>query len=309
VIRACKGFAELQACVDLEIEVWGYCEGDVIPRRMFLVAQKIGGQVIGAFETENRDQGSAIRDQGLETRPAAVGAETMVGFALSIPGVKAAAATESGMPESYLHSHMLAVREGYRNQKIGARMKLAQREEALSRGIRRIEWTFDPMEIKNSFLNIHKLGAVVRRYEENFYGVSSSRLQGGLQTDRLVAEWWLDSERVIAAIEDSSQVGEARKRSFPVPEIEAEIHVPAAVYAWKADDSHRYRAQQVQDANRLAFQRAFADGLTVVAFAKDAEGNGTFQLGRWREPAAGQISLAGSVAAGNPKNVFAYKQS
>src|SRR5580698_8594967 len=190
VIRECRGFEELQACVDLQIEVWGYSDGDVIPRRVFLVAQKIGGQAIGAFDVGNDDgQGDA---------------DSMVGFAFALPGVKTGAASRSGRPESYLHSHMLAVKEGYRNQNIGARLKLAQREDALKRGIERIEWTFDPVEIKNSFLNIHKLGAIVRRYEENFYGVSSSRLQGGLQTDRLVAEWWIASPRVAALIEGSS---------------------------------------------------------------------------------------------------------
>jgi hypothetical protein len=137
---------------------------------MFLVAQKIGGQAIGAFDTE------------LPGAPPQGDAASMVGFSFSLPGTKA---NESGeAAESYLHSHMLAVKEGYRDRSIGRRLKLAQREDALARGIRRIEWTFDPLEIKNSFLNIHKLGAIVRRYEENFYGVSSSRLQGGLQTDR-----------------------------------------------------------------------------------------------------------------------------
>jgi len=180
VIRECRGFDELQACVDLQIEVWGYSDGDVIPRRVFLVAQKIGGQVIGAFDTGNREQGSGNSDEG--------DASSLIGFSFSLPGVKTGAKSASGRPESYLHSHMLAVRDGYRNQSIGARLKLAQREDALARGFTRIEWTFDPVEIKNAFLNIHKLGAIVRTYEENFYGVSSSRLQGGLQTDRLVAE-------------------------------------------------------------------------------------------------------------------------
>ncbi len=262
VIRACEGFAEMQACVDLEIEVWGYCEGDVIPRRMFLVAQKIGGQAIGAFDTD------------LPGAPERGHAGSMVGFAFSIPGVKAGIAGVA--PESYLHSHMLAVREGYRDRSIGARLKLAQRDEALARGIQRIEWTFDPMEIKNAFLNIHKLGAVIRRYEENFYGVSSSRLQGGLQTDRLVAEWWLDSARVKAALR-GERPGAGAGSEF-------QIHVPAAVYRWKADDRERHRAQEVQTANRLAFQRAFAEGLTVVAFQKDEEGNGTYHLGRWETP-------------------------
>ena len=117
----------------------------------------------------------------------------MVGFAMSLPGVKTGKNSTDGNPQPYLHSHMLAVRDRYRNRGLGAQLKLEQRREALSRGIRLMEWTFDPLEIKNAYLNIHKLGAIVRSYYVNFYGVSSSRLQGGLPTDRLVAEWYLDS--------------------------------------------------------------------------------------------------------------------
>jgi predicted GNAT superfamily acetyltransferase len=268
VIRECRGFAELQACVDLQIEVWGYSDGDVIPRRVFLVAQKIGGQAIGAFDI-------SLPGASPEGDPT-----SLIGFAFGLPGVKTGAQSQSGHPESYLHSHMLAVRSGYRNQSIGARLKLAQRQDALARGIRRIEWTFDPVEIKNAFLNIHKLGAIVRRYEENFYGVSSSRLQGGLQTDRLVAEWWITTPRVTAAI------GETLQGSQPAP-VESwleDIRVPTAIYQWKADDQHRHLAQQVQAENRAKFQRAFSEGLSVVAFTRDAEGSGIFHLGRWAEP-------------------------
>ena len=264
VIRECRGFDELQACVDLQVEVWGYSDGDVIPRRVFLVAQKIGGQVIGAFHP------------AISCAPEEGDANSMIGFALSLPGVKTGANSRSGQPESYLHSHMLAVREGYRNRSIGARLKLAQREDALRRGFKRMEWTFDPVEIKNSFLNIRKLGAVVRRYEENFYGPSSSRLQGGLQTDRLVAEWWIGSPRVEAAVAGTPP-------EAPANAVE-KIVVPAEIYAWKAEDSHRHLAQEVQAENRRRFQKAFAEGLAVVAFTRDEDGNGTFHLDEWTEP-------------------------
>ena len=104
VFRSCSGFDELEACVRLQIEVWGYDEADVIPRRAFLVAQKIGGQVIGAFDTE------------IPGAPVEGGPESMVGFAFSLPGVK----TGEGIPRAYLHSHMLAVKEAYRNRGLGA---------------------------------------------------------------------------------------------------------------------------------------------------------------------------------------------
>jgi len=254
VLRSCKGHDELEACVQLQIETWGYDQTDVIPRKAFLVAQKIGGQAIGAFDTDlpgSSPEGSA---------------ESMIGFAFSLPGVK----TGRGEPRAYLHSHMLAVREGYRNRGLGAQLKLKQREEALSRGIRLMEWTFDPLEIKNAFLNIHKLGAIVCGYHVDFYGVSSSRLQGGLPTDRLLAEWHLDSPRVTSILE-------SRKAGPSI--IEERITVPAAIYAWKASEAGREQALAVQLENRIKFQKAFSQGLAVLGFLRDAEGNGIFELG------------------------------
>ncbi len=257
VIRSCSGFDEFEACVQLQIETWGYDLSDVIPRKAFRVAEKIGGQIIGAFDTDL--PGAAPRG----------GPESMIGFAMSLPGMKA------GIPgrceqQPYLHSHMLAVRPPYRNRGLGAQLKLAQRHEALSRGIRHMEWTFDPLEIRNAHLNIHKLGAVVRSYYMDFYGVSSSRLQGGLPTDRLVAEWHLDSPRVTAILEGRPRAAYS---------IEERILVPAAIYEWKASDADRERAIAVQSENRLKFQQAFARGLAVLGFTRDAEGNGVFELG------------------------------
>lgn len=257
VIRSCSGFDEFEACVQLQIETWGYDLSDVIPRKAFRVAEKIGGQIIGAFDTDL--PGAA--PQG--------GAESMIGFAMSLPGVKAGIPGRRE-PQPYLHSHMLAMRPPYRNRGLGAQLKLEQRHEALSRGIRHMEWTFDPLEIRNAHLNIHKLGAVVRSYYVDFYGVSSSRLQGGLPTDRLVAEWHLDSPRVTAILE-------GRPRAAYI--IEERILVPASIYEWKASDADRERAFAVQSENRLKFQQAFARGLAVLGFARDAEGNGAFELG------------------------------
>jgi predicted GNAT superfamily acetyltransferase len=258
VIRACLGFEELEACVQLQIETWGYDANDIIPRRAFLVAQSIGGQVIGAFDTE-------ISHGTVEPGP-----ESLVGFALSLPGVK----TGHAGPQSYLHSHMLAVKEAYRNRGLGAQLKQEQRREALSRGIRRMEWTFDPLEIKNAFLNIHRLGAIVCCYRVNFYGVSSSRLQGGLPTDRLLAEWQLDSARVQGILEGRPAVDYI---------IEERIQIPASIYEWKATEAGRDRALAVQMENRRKFQQAFSQGLAVLDFTRDAEGNGVFELGHLTE--------------------------
>ena len=248
-IRTCSGFDELDACVRLQIETWGYDPSDVLPRKAFLLIQKIGGQVIGAFDTEIAGDGP----------------KSLVGFALSLPGMKS---TERG-PRAYLHSHMLAVREAYQNRGLGTQLKLEQRKDALKRGIHHMEWTFDPLEIKNAYLNLHKLGAIARRYEMNFYGASTSRLQSGLPTDRLVAEWELESPRVVTALE--GRPAEARK-------IEARILVPAAISKWRASETEREHALSVQTENRRKFQEAFSHGLAVVAFARDAEGNGIYEL-------------------------------
>jgi predicted GNAT superfamily acetyltransferase len=258
VIRACTGFDELEACVQLQVETWGYDESDVVPRKAFRVAQKIGGQVMGAFDTEI----SGGQPGG--------GPESLVGFVFSLPGVK----TGKGQPRAYLHSHMLAVKEEYRNRGLGTQLKREQRLEALSRGIRHIEWTFDPLEIKNAFLNIHRLGAIVRGYLVNFYGVSSSRLQGGLPTDRLLAEWELDSPRVQAILE-----GRPSAARIIEEKIEERIQVPASIYQWKASEAGRDRALAVLLENRRKFQQAFSQGLAVLGFVRDAEGNGVFELG------------------------------
>jgi predicted GNAT superfamily acetyltransferase len=243
VIRRCQGLDELRACVALQKEIWNFTDAELVPLRMFVVADKVGGQVMGAFDGKE-----------------------MVGFALSVPG------TRSG--HVYLHSHMLAVRKDHRNGGLGRRLKLLQREDALTRGIELIEWTFDPLEIKNAYLNIEKLGAIARRYNINQYGLTSSPLQGGLPSDRLIAEWWLKSRRVDKLLATGKS---------PAFSQETAIEVPAQIYEWKAAPETRGKAQQVQESNREQFLRAFEDGLAVLGYERDSEGNGKFLLGDWDE--------------------------
>ena len=243
VIRRCQGRDELRACVALQKEIWNFSDAELVPLRMFVVAEKVGGQVMGAFD----------------------GGE-MVGFALSVPG------TRSG--HIYLHSHMLAVRKDHRNGGLGRRLKLLQREDALARGIELIEWTFDPLEIKNSYLNIEKLGAISRRYNINQYGITSSPLQGGLPSDRLIAEWWLKSRRVETLLATGKNPAFTKQTA---------IEVPAQIYEWKAAPETRDKAQQLQERNRGQFLRAFEDGLTVLGYERDSAGNGKSLLGEWDE--------------------------
>jgi len=169
---------------------------------------------------------------------------------------------------------MLAVRNDHRNGGLGRRLKLLQREDALARGIELIEWTFDPLEIKNSYLNIEKLGAVARRYNINQYGITSSPLQGGLPSDRLIAEWWLKSKRVETLLVTGKN---------PAFNQQTAIEVPAQIYEWKAATETRRQAQQVQERNREQFLRAFDSRLAVLGYERDTANNGRFLLGNWDE--------------------------
>ena len=243
VIRLVHELEEMREAVALQKEVWNFTDLELVPLRLFVVAEKVGGQVIGAFDGRR-----------------------MVGFALSVPGVRA------GNP--YLHSHMLGVHADYRNGGLGRRIKMFQREDGLARGFELIEWTFDPLEIKNAWLNIEKLGAIARRYTINQYGITSSPLQGGLPTDRLIAEWWLKSKRV-----------EGLVKNGVVPEGAASerISVPAAIYEWKAAEETRGRAREVLETNRSQFLKCFGEGLAVLGYERDDAGNGKFLLGQWDE--------------------------
>src|SRR5438045_1570918 len=169
---------------------------------------------------------------------------------------------------------MLAVRKDHRNGGLGRQLKLMQREDALARGIELIEWTFDPLEIKNAYLNIEKLGAVARRYNINQYGITSSPLQGGLPSDRLIAEWWLKSKRVEMLLATGKN---------PAFKSACEIEVPAQIYEWKAALETRDKARQVQEHNRGQFLEAFSGELAVLGYERDSAGNGKFQLAHWNE--------------------------
>jgi predicted GNAT superfamily acetyltransferase len=244
IIRRCTSLADMQAAFALQKEVWNFSDAELVPVRLFVLADKIGGHVIGAFDHDE-----------------------LVAFALAFP------ANRNG--HSYLHSQMLAVRQKYRNEGLGRRIKLFQRDQALAQGYELMEWTFDPVEIKNAYLNIEKLGAIARRYNVNQYGITTSPLQGGLPSDRLVAEWWLKSRRV-----ESVLAGRHR----PAFTAQRQIEVPAEIYDWKADPKTRAMGLAVQENNRDQFIKAFAGGLSVLGYERTARGNGHFLLAMWDEP-------------------------
>jgi len=238
-VRLLTAHTEFREAVRLQKEIWGFEDVELLPLRLFVVATKIGGQALGAFEGGR-----------------------MVGFCLAIPGVKPGG-------KSYLHSHMLGVLGEYRDHGVGRRLKLAQRDDALARGIDLIEWTFDPLEIKNAYFNIERLGAIVRRYVQNQYGTTTSHLHGGLPTDRCIAEWWIASARAKAII---------GRQPFPRNPVQARIAIPSDIGAIRSKDPKR--AREIQQKASEEFRASFDQGLAVIGFEK-SEQAGTYLLGQW----------------------------
>jgi predicted GNAT superfamily acetyltransferase len=171
-----KTLEELKLCEEVQLAVWGFDLLDTIPARFMLVVHKHGGFAMGAFDED-----------------------LMIGFVFGV------AAIHYGRPSQ--HSHMLAVLPEYRNQNIGFKLKIAQREDAMSRDIDLMTWAFDPLQSKNAYLNLNKLGVIACSYDINLYGEeSSSELHSGLGTDRLLAEWWLAGDKVKSILDDTPEV-------------------------------------------------------------------------------------------------------
>ena len=166
-------------------------------------------------------------------------------------------------------AHMLGVLPEYRNTGVGRTLKLTQRDDAIARGIDLIEWTFDPLEIKNAFFNMERLGAIVRRYVPNQYGTTSSPLHGGLPTDRCIAEWWISSPRVTTILDGGY---------FTHPPAEARVSIPSDIATIRANDPAS--AREIQQKASEQFSAAFNRGLAVIGFEKSEEA-GTYLLGKW----------------------------
>lgn len=240
-IRQLHDLEDLREVVNLQQEIWGFADAELLPLRFFVVASKVGGHVLGAYDNDR-----------------------LIAFCLGIPGHKPG-------PRPYIHSHMLGVRPEYQNIGLGRRLKLEQRDIALAAGIQLIEWTFDPLELKNAFFNIERLGAIVRRYAPNNYGLTASPLHGGLPTDRLYAEWWINSPRVHDVLAGSF--------AKPSPTLAA-ISYPADIARIRSENPAE--ARNIQHANAEKFQRAFESGLAVTRFERAGE-QSLYLLEPWHE--------------------------
>jgi predicted GNAT superfamily acetyltransferase len=272
-IRAITDVAEMRAVEDLQQAVWGVSEREVVSFMMFIPTLAVGGLLLGAWD----------------------GAK-LIGFSYAFPG------REDG--RVILHSDMLAVLPEYRDQQLGYRLKLAQREHALAAGIETITWTFDPLQSRNAHLNFGKLGVIGTDYKIDFYGPSSSPLhQGG--TDRLWLHWALRSERVCERISNlKSQISNLNATNQPrlvrvaadgQPELRPQtwesgpevlsLEIPLVIAEWqKANPSLVARWRET---TRRAFTQAFEQGYFVAEFYPlhfEGAGCGEYMLRRPLKP-------------------------
>ncbi len=236
-VEVCTTLQEIHQCVNLQREIWNDTDEDLTPPAILLVANKIGGHVLLAKDGEKA-----------------------VGFAFAFPAFRGEL--------QYLHSHIVGVAPAYQGRGLGLQLKLKQRELALAMRISLIEWTFDPLVIRNANFNVVRLGAVMRRFYPNLYGVTPSPLHNGLPTDRLVAEWWLSSSRV-----DSALAG-----NVPAPAPDSiQIVVPAEMKTWQKSGSPH--AAEVQSRLKVEFQEKFSRGFLVAGFRIE-NGSGVYLLER-----------------------------
>ena len=231
---------------DLQKEVWSVCDRDIAPLTQLVAVRHAGGQLIGA------------RD-----------GQTLVGFVYGFVGL------EHG--RIIHHSHMLAVKPAYRNHDVGYKLKMAQRERVLAQGIRRMTWTFDPLQSVNAYFNFFKLGVVSDAYKINFYGPETSSVLHRIGTDRLWVTWDLDSDRVQQRL-----AGEAVKPTVAGSDVLIEI--PADINSLQRENPAE--AMRWREVTRHAFTEAFAAGFHVADFFRQSRGGqsvGVYLLSKERQ--------------------------
>ncbi|HLL77693.1 MAG TPA: hypothetical protein VK421_20720 [Pyrinomonadaceae bacterium] len=232
-VRECTTVEEFDACVRLQREVFGLPDLEISPRRHLIVVHTAGGFTLGAFAGNE-----------------------LVGFALQ------QVALHRGRLGGY--SHMAAVAEKFQSRGIGARLKWAQRERTLREGRDFIKWTFDPMRARNAHFNLNRLGVVVRSYAANYYGTDYHAVAGlhgeayGLASDRLFAEWELNSARVERAARGERPDGDS--------EPAAAVEIPPDWGGLMREDAARAREELARV--RSEFQRHFAGGLVCAGFER-----------------------------------------
>lgn len=238
-IRECVSVDDFRQCIELERAVWNDDDIGIMPIRLYMISRACKAPTIGAFDPAGK----------------------LVGFVHTMLALM-------GRQVVY-HSHLAAVIEGLRHKDIGYRMKLKQREFAINAGIPLIIWTFDPLQSRNAHLNINKLGAIIRRYEENYYGEGLSTVFGkDVPSDRIFAEWWVRSPQVEAALAGIKPVVE-NAETVLIPEEINQVH------AQSVNDHLNWRLRV-----RTDFKHKLHEGLIARGFERDSlSGTGRYLFG------------------------------
>jgi predicted GNAT superfamily acetyltransferase len=247
-IRDIKELSELRAVEELQKQIWGCSDLEIFPSLALIPIIEVGGVLLGAFDQSE-----------------------LVGFVLGFPGI------EDG--RLILHSDMLAVKPEYRSHGLGYRLKLAQRDKALEKGINTITWTFDPLQSLNAHLNFARFGVISNRYMVNYYGQTSSFLHS-TGTDRLWVTWLLNSERVkkrldgvvtnlTKDLESAATLLVAGESGEPIlknniGEDNVVIEIPGSINELVIEQNEL--AVRWREASRQAFISALDAGHTVVEF-------------------------------------------
>lgn len=239
-VRPLESQADLQACVALQRRTWGEDFADVVPPSILKITARIGGVVLGAFDS----------------------AGTLLGFVFGLTGVER---------RSIVHwSHMLGVVPEAQNQGIGRSLKQQQRITVARSGAKTIYWTFDPLVARNAHLNLNVLGVRAADYVTNMYGESTSPVHRGIGTDRLIVAWPVDDIAVAARRREM-----AKAQGTAAPEL-MRIEIPADIASLQRSDMAA--AREWREKTRAAFQQAFAKGYVVQGFESQGLSTGSYLL-------------------------------
>ena len=244
LVRDVRGADELRACQELQRKAWGITEdGYVVPVATMAAAQRVGGLILGAFDSR----------------------QILVGFAFAFLGKLGG--------HLVLWSQLTGVHPAHQRTGVGRLLKFEQRRRAHEMGLEAVAWAFDPLQASNAAFNLGVLGATCRIYEVDMYGARTDALNAGLATDRLVAEW-STAENVggrTSLWPDAGDLLETRHgevRAVPVESGVRHLHLEVPPRLNDVRNRGARAIDEWQAGVREAFQSAFGAGFVAVGFSR-----------------------------------------